>query len=59
MVSNMHKSSIKCLENDYFLKMKRATPNDCSETVKQQMETEDLVRSNYEEFLSNLVSDPE
>jgi len=59
MVSNLNKSSIKCLDSDYFLKMKKQTENDCSETVKQQIQTEELIRSEYEEFLTALISDPE
>jgi hypothetical protein len=50
---------MKCLESDFFSKMKKETVTDCSETVKQQIQTEELIKSEYEEFLTNLISDPE
>ena len=59
MTSNLNKSKIKCLEGDFFSKMKKETVTDCSETVKQQIQTEEMVKSEYEEFLTNLISDPE
>lgn len=59
MTSNLNKSNIKCLESDFFSQMKKETVTDCSETVKQQIQTEELIKSEYVEFLANLISDPE
>ena len=56
-ISNKH--NIKCLDEDFLSKMKKETVNDQTETTKQQIETENSIRAEYEEFLQKMVRDPE
>ena len=57
--SNENKVDLKCLRKDFFSLMTKESDIDCSHTIKEQISTENLVRSAYEDFLDNYMSDPE
>ena len=59
MTSKTNVTEIKCLEKDFFSRMTKETPTDCSSTTKQQIDTENIIKAEYEEFLHNFINDPE
>lgn len=58
---NSKKSGIRCLDDKdgFFKLMTKEKPNDQAPTMKEQIATENLVKSSYEEFLYNYIKDPE
>ena len=57
--SKENKVDLTCLRKDFFSLMTKESDTDCSHTIKEQISTENLVRSAYEEFLDSYMTDPE
>lgn len=57
--SKENKVDLTCLRKDFFSLMTKESDADCSHTIKEQISTENLVRSAYEEFLDSYMTDPE
>ncbi len=56
---NKENRDLASLKPDFFSLMTKEREIDCSHTIKEQISTENLVRSAYEEFLDSYTSDPE
>lgn len=60
MSEKAKKIEIRCLKDKAFFDlMKKETPTDCAHTIKEQIATEELVKSMYIDFISNRADDPE
>jgi hypothetical protein len=54
------KRKLRILDSEsLFSLMKHEKPNDSAHTIKEQISTEEQVRSAYEDFLSDYLNDPE
>lgn len=52
--------NIRCLrDKDFFKLMKKENENDCANTIMEQIQTEELVKSSYDHFIEGVVDDPE
>ena len=54
-----NKRSLRCMEDSFFDLMSKITANDCASSIKEQIATEDLVRTSYENFMDRYLDDSE
>jgi hypothetical protein len=52
---------VRCLRDrgSFFDLMTKEKPDDCKHTIKEQIVTETMIQSSYEEFIDSYLTDPE
>jgi hypothetical protein len=50
---------LRCLSKDFFDLMTKSQPNESTHTLNEQINTEELVKKAYENFLNDYKQDPE